>query len=106
MSLADTTDSILMLVYGWAFLNPVRKLFYDMTIAAVLAVVAVGIGGIEVLRWWRTTSHGAFSNVVNSGNDNWGVLGCLIIAVFVATWLGPLFIYRARCDNEIEVRIS
>ena len=36
MSLVDTTDSILMLgAYGWAFVKPIRKLFYNMTITAV-----------------------------------------------------------------------
>jgi nickel/cobalt transporter (NiCoT) family protein len=33
MALVDTSDGVLMLgAYGWAFLNPVRKLFYNLTI--------------------------------------------------------------------------
>ena len=50
MSLIDTTDSILMLgAYGWAFVKPIRKLYYNLTITAVSVVVAVVVGGLEVL---------------------------------------------------------
>jgi high-affinity nickel-transport protein len=50
ISLVDTTDRVLMLgAYGWAFMKPVRKLYYNMTITAVSVVVAVLIGGLETL---------------------------------------------------------
>ena len=50
MTLVDTTDGILMLgAYGWAFVKPIRKLYYNLTITAVSVVVAVLIGGIEAL---------------------------------------------------------
>ena len=50
MSLIDTTDSILMLgAYGWAFVKPIRKLYYNMTITFVSVVVALLVGGIEAL---------------------------------------------------------
>ena len=50
MTLIDTTDGVLMLgAYGWAFMKPIRKLYYNMTITAVSVVVAVLIGGLETL---------------------------------------------------------
>ncbi|MGH9563042.1 MAG: HoxN/HupN/NixA family nickel/cobalt transporter, partial [Terracidiphilus sp.] len=50
MSLVDTTDNILMLgAYGWAFVKPVRKLYYNLTITSVSVLVAVIVGGIESL---------------------------------------------------------
>ena len=50
MTLVDTTDSILMLgAYGWAFVKPIRKLYYNLTITAVSVVVAVVVGGLETL---------------------------------------------------------
>ena len=50
MTLIDTTDGVLMLgAYGWAFMKPVRKLYYNMTITAVSVVVAVVVGGLETL---------------------------------------------------------
>ena len=50
MALVDTTDSVLMVgAYGWAFVEPLRKLTYNLTITLVSVVVAVGVGGIEAL---------------------------------------------------------
>ncbi len=50
MSLVDTTDSILMLkAYGWAFVKPVRKLYYNMTMTFVSVLVALIIGSLETL---------------------------------------------------------
>jgi high-affinity nickel-transport protein len=55
MSLIDTTDNILMLgAYGWAFVKPVRKLYYNMTITGISVIVALAVGAIEVIganRW-------------------------------------------------------
>jgi len=48
MALIDTTDGVLMLgAYEWAFVKPIRKLYYNMTITGVSALVAIIIGGIE-----------------------------------------------------------
>ncbi len=54
MTLLDTTDSILMLgAYGWAFIKPIRKLYYNLTITAVSVIVAVIVGGFETLNLIR-----------------------------------------------------
>ena len=46
MSLIDTTDGVLMLrAYDWAYVKPMRKLFYNITITAVSVLVALVIGG-------------------------------------------------------------
>jgi len=50
MSLVDTSDGVLMVgVYGWAFRNPIRKLYYNLTITSTSVVVAVVVGAIEAL---------------------------------------------------------
>ncbi len=50
MSLVDTTDGVLMIgAYGWAFVKPIRKLYYNMTITLVSVIVALVIGGVEAL---------------------------------------------------------
>jgi high-affinity nickel-transport protein len=50
MTLIDTTDSVLMLgAYGWAFVKPIRKLYYNLTITAVSVIIAVVVGGLETL---------------------------------------------------------
>jgi high-affinity nickel-transport protein len=107
MSLVDTTDSILMLgAYGWAFMKPVRKLFYNMTITLVSVVVAVVIGGIETLGMIveQFNLEGTFWNAIGELNDNWGLIGYVIIGVFVVSWMVSVAIYRLRRYDRIEVR--
>src|SRR6202044_3215692 len=108
MTLLDTTDSILMLgAYGWAFIKPIRKLYYNLTITAVSVLVAVIVGGLEVLNLIGAqlglTDGGGFWGAVGSLNDNFGVLGYLIVGVFVAAWAVSYLVYRVNRYDEIEV---
>jgi nickel/cobalt transporter (NiCoT) family protein len=108
MSLMDTTDSILMLgAYGWAFVKPIRKLYYNLTITAVSVVVAVVVGGLEVLNLigdqLGLTDVGGFWGAIGAINDNFGILGYLIVGIFVVSWLISLIVYRAKGYDEIEV---
>ena len=67
MSLIDTTDNILMLgAYGWAFVKPIRKLYYNLTITSVSVVVAFVVGGIEALGLIASQLHlaGSFWNLI------------------------------------------
>ncbi len=106
MALVDSTDSILMLgAYGWAFVKPIRKLYYNMTITFVSVLVALLVGGIEVLGLIgdHLKIHGAVWDMVGSLNDNFGVVGFVIIGVFVGSWIVSIFIYRMNRYDEIEV---
>jgi high-affinity nickel-transport protein len=106
MSLVDTTDGVLMLgAYGWAFARPIRKLYYNLTITAVSVVVAVIVGGIEVLGLigGELELEGPFWGFVGALNDNFGALGYLIIAIFVLSWLVSIAIYRIRRYDAIQV---
>ena len=106
MALIDSTDSILMLgAYGWAFVKPIRKLYYNMTITFVSIVVALLIGGIEALGLIgdQFALKGAFWEMMDSLNDNFGTIGFVIIGVFVASWMASLLIYRLNRYDEIEV---
>jgi high-affinity nickel-transport protein len=107
MTLVDSTDGVLMLgAYGWAFMKPVRKLYYNITITAVSVVVAVVIGGIETLGLVGDTFkfEGPFWEAVGSLNDNFGALGFVIIGVFALSWLVSVLIYRAMGYDKLEVR--
>ena len=88
MTLMDTTDSILMLgAYGWAFVKPIRKLYYNLTITAVSVIVAVVVGGLEALNLigdqLGLTDGGGFWGAIGAINDNFGVLGYMIVGVFI-----------------------
>jgi len=107
MALVDTTDSVLMVgAYGWAFAKPIRKLFYNMTITLVSALVAIVIGGLEALGLMvdQLGLSGAFWDLIGALNENWGALGYAIIGFFVASWLASLAIYRLKRYDEIDVR--
>jgi high-affinity nickel-transport protein len=93
--------------YGWAFMKPIRKLYYNLTITAVSVIVAVIVGSLETLnliggRLGLTKGQG-FWGVVGELNDNFGVLGYLIVGIFVAAWLISYVVYRVNRYDEIEV---
>jgi hypothetical protein len=116
MSLVDTTDSVFMLgAYGWVFVKPIRKLYYNMTITFVSVVVAVVVGGIEALGLAgdRFGLTGLFWDGIGALNDNFGMIGYLVIAIFVVSWIVSAMIYRARlrpagnrCTLNLPVRES
>jgi len=106
MALVDSTDSILMLgAYGWAFVKPIRKLYYNMTITFVSVLIALLVGGIEVLGLvgGQLKIHGAIWDMIGSLNNNFGVIGFAIIGVFATSWIVSIIIYRMNRYDEIEV---
>jgi high-affinity nickel-transport protein len=107
MSLIDTTDNILMLgAYGWAFVKPVRKLYYNLTITFVSVVVAFVVGGIEALGLLagHFELNGAFWSGVRRLNENFGTLGYFIVGLFAASWILSIAIYKWRRFDELELR--
>ena len=109
MSLIDTTDGILMLgAYGWAFIKPIRKLYYNLTITFVSVLVAALIGGIEALGLIadQLKLEGPFWRWIGALNDNFGSLGYLIIAIFVGSWIVSIAVYRLGRFDLLEVAPS
>jgi high-affinity nickel-transport protein len=105
MSSIDTTDNILMLgAYGWAFVKPVRKLYYNLTITFVSVVVALVVGGIEALGLLAGEFHlsGVFWDAVLKLNGNFGVLGYCIVGIFALSWILSIVIYKWRRFDEME----
>lgn len=99
MSLVDTTDGILMLdAYGWAFVKPVRKLYYNLNITLVSVLVALLVGGTEALSviGAELTLRGPFWAGVAALGTNFGMLGLIIIGIFVASWAISTLVYRIR----------
>lgn len=109
MSLMDTTDSILMLgAYGWAFVKPIRKLYYNMNITLISVIVALVIGGIEALSIVSTqlNLHGPFWNFVGNLSDNFGRIGVIIVLLFIASWAISTIVYKVKRYDDIEVTIA
>jgi len=106
MSLIDTTDGVLMLgAYNWAFIKPMRKLYYNLTITFVSVVIAFLIGGIETLGLIgdQFALSGWFWGGVSTLNENFNSLGFVIIGVFIAAWIASIVLYRYHGLDDIEV---
>ncbi|MGU7769204.1 HoxN/HupN/NixA family nickel/cobalt transporter [Burkholderia sp. MR1-5-21] len=109
MTLVDTTDGILMMgAYRWAYVRPIRKLYYNITITFVSVLVAALIGGIEVLALIadKLSLQGPVWDFASMAAAHFGMLGYLVIGLFVASWLVSAVIYRVKRYDEIDVTIS
>ena len=110
MTLVDTTDSVLMVgAYGWAFLNPIRKIWYNLTITAISVLVALMIGGIEALGLiaGKLELEGAFWDVVGDLNQGLANFGYLVVGIFIASWLISYLIFRwQKLDQPLVAPVS
>ena len=110
MALVDTTDSAVMVgAYGWAFVNPIRKLWYNLTITAVSVIVALLIGGIEALGLLvdKLKLEGNVWQAISGLNEDLSSFGFIVIGVFVASWILSVLIYRwKRFDKLIVSRAN
>lgn len=106
MALIDTADSVLMVgAYGWAFAKPLRKLYYNITITSVSVLVALIVGGLETLGLVQAELNlsGPFWDPVAALNNNFGTLGYVIIAIFLASWIVSVTFYKLKHYDDIEV---
>jgi high-affinity nickel-transport protein len=98
MCLMDTTDGVFMnLAYGWAFFNPVRKVFYNLAITGLSVAICFFIGGIETLSLIPLEVHGVSQTSGFWGfmyNFNINTAGFVIVGLFIATWAAAIAIWR------------
>jgi high-affinity nickel-transport protein len=105
MCLLDTIDgSFMNFAYGWAFSNPVRKVYYNITVTGLSVVVALLIGTVELVGLlagqlgWRGGLWDWIAGVDLNG------IGFVIVALFVLTWLIAVLIWRyARIEERWAV---
>ncbi len=105
MSLIDAADSALMVgAYGWAFVNPIRKLWYNLTITAASVVVALLIGGLEALGLIgdKFGLVGGVWDVVGSLNDDLTNFGFAVVGVFAASWIVSAIVYKAKGFDDLR----
>ena len=109
MSLMDTTDSVLMTgAYGWAFINPMRKLWYNLTITAASIVVALFVGGLEALTLIgdKFGLEGSFWGIISGLNENLTNLGFAVVGIFISSWIVSALVYRAKGLDHLQVEQS
>ena len=105
MSLVDATDGVLMLgAYGWAYIKPIRKLYYNLNITLVSVLIAFAIGGLEVLSIIadRLSLKGGIWDLV--ANLDFGIIGFAIIAIFVVSWTTSTLIYRWKGYDSLPTQ--
>ena len=91
MSLMDTADGAFMShAYGWAFSNPVRKVYYNITVTSLSVAVALLIGMVELVQ----VATGRL------GGLDFGKLGYVVVGLFVVTWLTSLLLWKTQRIEE------
>jgi len=109
MTFMDTTDSILMVrAYGWAFRNPIRKLYYNLTITVVSATVALAIAGIEIMELMAERFHlkGLLWNQINTLSAHWELMGIVVVGIFITSWFVSTLVYRMKRYEHAETNLA
>jgi high-affinity nickel-transport protein len=107
MSLLDTLDGCFMnMAYGWAFFNPVRKIYYNIAITGLSVAICFFIGTIEVLGLLPTELHwkGPFWHFMENFNIN--AAGFIIVGMFILTFGSATLIWKyARVEEKWMSRL-
>jgi high-affinity nickel-transport protein len=101
MCLMDTIDGAFMSqAYGWAFANPIRRIYYNITVTSLSVAVALVIGSIELLQVMsqKLSFEGGLWQWLN-GLD-FGQIGYAIFAMFFLTWAVSVVIWKRRHIEE------
>ena len=101
MSLVDTLDSTLMTrIYGWAFVEPVRKLNYNLAVTFLSVVTALVVGGMEAstlvgAQLDKSAALRGSLGRLNEALSQFGYrLGFGIAVTFSALWLASVWFHR------------
>jgi high-affinity nickel-transport protein len=102
MSLMDTIDGVFMTAaYGWAFAQPVRKVFYNITITAISVAVALLIGTIELAQVISEQAGITSGPLAAVGGIPLDYAGYAIAGLFVLAWVVALLVWRiARIEER------
>ena len=97
MVLTDTTDGVTMRgAYGWAFLTPLKKIYYNLTVTVMSVMVAFVIGGIELIQVLsiELNMNGPVWSWFN--NLDFETMGFAIVGVFVVTWGTAYIVWKRK----------
>jgi nickel/cobalt transporter (NiCoT) family protein len=111
MTLMDTSDGMFMnAAYGWAFFNPIRKVYYNLAITGLSVAICFFIGGIESLSLVPLEVHGVSQTSGFWGfmyNFNINTAGFVIVGMFIITWAAAILIWRyAHIEQRWTARLQ
>ena len=106
MCFFDTLDGILMnLAYGWAFLNPARKVYYNVVITVMSVVIALVIGLVQLSS--VLADNFGWESAFLTWFDSIDFLGYAIVGTLIATWLIALAVWRiGRFEDKLGMPAS
>jgi high-affinity nickel-transport protein len=97
MSLMDTLDGAFMThAYGWAFSNPIRKVYYNITVTSLSIVVALAIGTVELLQVMSTNLGLRGRGWDSLNNLDFGTLGYAMVVLFIIVWAVSVSVWKVR----------
>jgi high-affinity nickel-transport protein len=95
MSLFDTADGILMSrAYGWAFLKPIRKVFYNLAVTLLSVTVALVIGLLVLVGLIVERLDVESGPLVWVASLDLGYVGFAVVGLFVLAWALALAVWR------------
>jgi high-affinity nickel-transport protein len=101
MSLMDTADGAFMSqAYGWAFSNPIRKVYYNITVTSLSVAVALLIGTIELMQVMAAKLSLDSGFWAFLGELDFGRMGYVVVGMFVVAWAGSVVLWKARRIEE------
>jgi high-affinity nickel-transport protein len=111
MTVMDTTDGVFMnAAYGWAFFNPVRKVYYNLAITGLSVAICFFIGAIETLGLIPLEIHGISQTSGFWGfmyNFNINTAGFVIVGMFIGTWAVAMAVWRyGRIEEKWTARLN
>ena len=104
MILVDTLDGVLMQsAYSWAFLHPIRKIYYNLSITTISVLIAFGVGTVEALQILgnELSLKGVFWSFLD--RMDFGTLGYMIIGILVVSWVVAIAFYKWKGYEKEEV---
>ena len=105
MVTVDSSDGIVMRsAYGWAFMKPIRKVFYNLTITVISVLVAFVIGGIEMVQVLGSELNqtGPLWSILQ--NLDFGKIGYVVVGTFLSAWVVAILYYRYKGYEKIGYR--
>jgi high-affinity nickel-transport protein len=103
MSLLDSADGVLMCgAYGWAFTNPLRKIFYNLTVTGLSVLVALVIGTIQIVTLVTDRILGVHTGIWGVIQDlDFQTMGLLMVGLFAVSWVASLAVWHfGRLDQR------
>lgn len=103
MTLMDCIDGVFMAAaYDWAFANPLRKIYYNLTITGLSVVVALFIGSVELvsvlhdnLGWTNPVSDWISSIKLDH-------IGFVVVGLFALTWVAAILLWRSSVQKPVQ----